>query len=145
MRRLFNAGITMAVLSGCSAYVIPMNPAAERLGPIKVSSVKMSARHGPVSIKMGDGEVLTGEYWGAFSFAQNLGFSNRNDAARRDARDFHLSGNAASIRSVMDDGAVRIVANGPRTQILCRGKSGPLGYGEADCQTSDGAWWAIYW
>jgi hypothetical protein len=145
MYRLLIAGAMATVLSGCSAYVIPMNPAAERLGPIEVSSVRMGSTHGPVTVKVGDGEVLTGEYWGAFSLAQNLDFDRRSDVDHHDPRDFHLSGNAAAITSVMGHGPVRIVANGPKTQIQCQGRSGRRGYGEADCQTIDGAWWAIYW
>ena len=145
MRRLLILGVLALTLGGCSAYVIPINPAAERLGPIKVSSVRMGATHGPVTIRMGDGEVLTGEYSGSYSLSQSLGFANHDDLGQSEPRVFGFSGDASSGGLRIDQGPVHFVATGPKTQILCRGRSGPMGYGDAECQTIDGAWWAINW
>jgi hypothetical protein len=129
----------------CTAHVIPINPSAERLGPIEVSSILMGASRGPVTIKMGDGEVLTGEYWGAYSFARSLGFADRGDIGSDRTRDFGFSRHTSSGRLRINEGTVHIVAIGPKTEILCRGRSGVMGYGDAECQTIDGARWAIYW
>jgi len=145
MRRLLIPGVMVLTLGGCSAHVIAMNPASERLGPIKVSSVRMGATHGPVTVKMGDGEVLTGEYWGTYSLAQSLGFANGGDLGQSEPRAFGFSGNASPRGLRINDGPVHFVVNGPKTKILCRGRSGSMGYGDAECQTIDGAWWVIYW
>jgi hypothetical protein len=144
MRGLLSIVIVAVGLGGCSAHVIPMNPSAERLGPIEVSSIRMGAPRGPVTIKMGDGEILTGEYWGAFTLRRSLGFTDRTDVGSDNARDFGFSGHSPR-RLRINDGPLHIVANGPRTQILCRGRSGVMGYGDAECQTLNGDLWAIYW
>jgi hypothetical protein len=44
---------------------------------------------------------------------------------------------------VICDGPVQFVARGPKTQMLCRGMSNPMGHGNGECQTYDGAVWAI--
>jgi hypothetical protein len=145
MRRMLSIGIMTIGLGGCGTYVIPLNPSAERLGPIEVSSIRMSAPRGPITIQMGDGEILTGEYWGAYSLAQNLGLPNHTDVGSDNTQPFGFSDHPSPSRLRINDGPVHIVAIGPKTEILCRGRSGPMGYADAECQTVDGALWAIYW
>jgi hypothetical protein len=94
---------------------------------------------------MGDGEVLTGEYWGAYSLRQNLGFTDPNAVDYGNTPYFGFSRHTSSNGLRINDGPVHIVANGPKTEILCRGRSGVMGYGDAECQTANGDLWAVYW
>jgi hypothetical protein len=125
--------IALMVLSGCAntdtADVFPTNAAAKQLGPVKASFVRTGTGRGPVTFTMGDGEVLTGEYRVAFGSAVGMAFSGA------------WSGSAI----VIADGPVQFVATGPKTQILCRGQSTTMGHGNGQCQTYDGAVWAISW
>lgn len=118
-------------LSGCSdtADVFPMNAAAKSYGPIKASFVRTGTGQGPVTITMADGEVLTGQY--RVAFGSSVGFA--------------FSGTHSASAIVIGDGPVQFVATGPKTQILCRGTSSTMGHGNGECQTYDGAVWAISW
>jgi len=78
---------------------------------------------------MADGEVLTGEYRVAFGAAEGFAFSGVHSAS--------------SI--VIGEGPLQFVARGPKTEVLCRGTSSPFGHGSGQCQTYDGAVWAISW
>jgi hypothetical protein len=126
-----NARIAKIALSGCSdpADTFPMNDAAQRLGPIKASSVRTGVGRGPVTITMADGEVLTGQYRVAFGSSVGMAFSEAKSASAL----------------VISDGPVQFVATGARTQILCRGTSSAMGHGNGECQTYDGAIWALSW
>ena len=46
---------------------------------------------------------------------------------------------------VITSGPVQFVATGPKTQILCRGFSSTMGHGSGQCQTYEGAVWAVSW
>jgi hypothetical protein len=76
---------------------------------------------------MADGEVLTGEYRVAFGTSVGMAFSGAQSASAL----------------VITDGPVQFVATGPKTQMLCRGTSTTMGHGNGECQTYDGAVWAI--
>ncbi len=119
------------LLGGCSdkADTFPMNAAARDLGLMKVSFVRTGIGRGPVTITMADGEVLNGEYRVAFG------------GASATAAFGPWTGSAV----VISDGPVQFVATGPRTQVLCRGTSSPFGHGTGQCQTFDGAIWAVSW
>ena len=78
---------------------------------------------------MGDGEVLTGHYRVAFGTSQG----------------YAMSGPWSASALVITVGPVQFVASGPRTQILCRGTSSTLGHGNGQCQTYEGALWAVNW
>lgn len=124
----------LMLLSGCTGVVdtadtFPMNDAAHRLGPLKVSFVRTGIGRGPVTITMADGEVLKGEYRVAFSSSSAMAFS----------------GAWSSSALVISDGPVQFVATGPKTQLLCRGRSSTMGHGNGECQTFEGAVWAISW
>jgi hypothetical protein len=71
--------VALMVLSGCAttdtAAVSPLNAAAKQLGPVTASFVRTGTGRGPVTITMGDGEVLTGEYRVAFGSAVGTAFS----------------------------------------------------------------------
>jgi hypothetical protein len=131
----FAALVATLTGSGCAvsvtdtADVFPMNAAAQRLGPVEASFVRTGSGRGPVTIHMADGEVLTGEYRVAFGSSTGTTFSTT------------WSGSAIVVR----EGPVQFVARGPKTQILCRGTSTPLGHGNGECQTYEGAVWAISW
>jgi hypothetical protein len=120
----------MAV-AGCSdsADVFPMNEPAKRLGPIKISFLRTGIGSGPVTITMADGEVLTGGYRVAFGGAVGTAFA----------------GGTSASAIIIQDGPVQFVAAGPKTQILCRGNSSPFGHGNGQCQTFEGAVWAVSW
>ena len=121
----------LAGLCGCtdSADIFPLNAAAQRLGPVKGSFVRTGAGRGPVTITMASGEVLRGEYRVAFGSAIGTAFSGTRSASA----------------IVISDGPVQFVMTGPRTQMLCRGTSSTMGHGNGQCQTFDGAMWAISW
>ena len=122
---------TLFVLCGCAdtADIFPLNPEAQKLGPVKATFVRTGIGRGPVTVTMGDGEVLTGEYRVAFGSAQGFGFSGTHSASA----------------IVITDGPVQFVVNGPKTQLLCRGTSSTMGHGRGQCQTFGGALWAISW
>jgi hypothetical protein len=117
--------------SACTdaADVFSMNAAAHARGRLKVSFVRTGVGRGPVTITMADGEILTGEYRVAFGGSYVMAFSGA------------LSASAI----VIADGPVQFVARGPRTEVLCRGTSTPAGHGNGECQTFDGAVWAVSW
>lgn len=119
------------MLAGCTdtADVFPLNLEAQQLGPLKATFVRTGVGRGPVTVTMGDGEVLTGEYRVAFGSAEGFGFSGTHYASAL----------------VITDGPVQFVLNGPKTQLLCRGTSTTMGHGSGQCQTFDGALWAISW
>ena len=127
----FLSMVCLAGLAGCAATAdtFPLNDAAKRLGPVHVSFVRNGIGRGPVTITMADGEVLTGEYRVAFGSSAAFGFSGAHSASA----------------IVISDGPVQFVATGPKTQMLCRGTSTPTGSGNGQCQTYDGAVWAVSW
>jgi hypothetical protein len=136
MRARTGVGAAIAIaflisLGACtdSADVFPMNDAAKRLGPLRASFVRTGIGRGPVTITMGDGEVLTGEYRAAFGGTVGTA----------------VAGPWSATSIVITNGPVQFVATGPRTQILCRGTRTPMGHGSGQCQTFDGAVWAISW
>jgi hypothetical protein len=130
MRTLL-AAVLLLGLCGCtdSADVFPMNDAAHQIGRIKVSFVRTGVGRGPVTITMPDGEILTGQYRVAFGSSVGMAFSGGRSASAL----------------VIGDGPVQFVATGPKTEILCRGTSTPMGSGNGQCQTYEGAVWAVSW
>jgi hypothetical protein len=137
MRFLQPAALAVALLigsAGCTARtdtadVFPMNAAAQWLGPVQASFVRTGTGRGPVTFTMADGEVVAGEYRVAFGGSVGTTFSGA------------WSASAIVIR----DGPVQFVARGPKTQMLCRGTSNPMGHGNGECQTYEGAVWALSW
>jgi hypothetical protein len=112
-----------------SADVFPLNAAAHQLGPVKASFVRTGVGRGPITMTMADGEELKGEYRVAFSSSVGMAFS----------------GTRSSSALLIGDGPVQLVATGPKTQMLCRGTSSTMGHGNGECQTYEGALWAINW
>src|SRR5664279_3806291 len=123
--------VLLIVLSGCTDSVdtFPLNAAAQRLGPIKVSFVRTGTGRGPVTFTMADGEVLTGEYRVAFGSSVGMAFA----------------GPYSATALAITDGPIQFVATGPKTQILCRGTSSTMGHGNGQCQTYEGAIWNLSW
>ena len=123
--------VVLVVLGGCTDTVdtFPMNDAARQRGPLRASFVRTGIGRGPVTITMADGEVLTGEYRVAFGGGSAFAFSGSRSASAL----------------VITDGPVQFVATGPRTQMLCRGISTTMGHGQGQCQTYEGAVWAVSW
>ena len=112
-----------------TADTFPLNPAARQIGEPKVSFVRTGIGRGPVTITMPDGEVLTGEYRVAFGGGEA----------------FTFAGGQTASTLLITDGPLQFVARGPKTQLLCRGTSTPFGSGSGQCQTVDGAVWAVSW
>lgn len=127
----FVAAFSLVSLSACtdSADTFPMNAAAQQAGPLKVQFVRTGVGNGPVTITLGDGEVLKGRYRVAFNESEGFAFSGPYSASS----------------VVISGGPVQFVATGPTTQILCRGSSSTSGHGNGQCQTFDGAVWAVSW
>lgn len=131
MKKLVLALGVFIVLSGCTgtADVFPLNNAAKQLGPVHATFVRTGVGSGPVTITMASGEVLKGTYKVAFGSAEEFGFSGAQEHSDL----------------LITDGPVQFVATGPNTQMLCRGTSSTMGHGNGECQTYDGALWAIDW
>ncbi|MCW2317618.1 hypothetical protein M2322_003182 [Rhodoblastus acidophilus] len=129
--RLLAYAFLATLLSGCNdtADTFPLNDAAKRLGPVRVDFVRTGIGSGPVTITMADGEVLAGNYRVAFGATQGFAFSGGHSASAL----------------IISDGPVQFVATGPKTQILCRGQSTTAGHGSGECQTYEGALWAVSW
>ena len=129
--RLVLAGILAFTLAGCAATAdtFPLNSAAKQAGPLKVEFDRTGVGSGPVRITMADGEVLTGQYRVAFGTTAGFAFSGAYSASAL----------------IISDGPVQFVATGPKTQILCRGQSSTAGHGNGQCQTYEGALWAVSW
>ena len=128
--------LVLPILAGCAvapvtdtADVFPLNAGAQRLGPVQASFIRTGTGRGPVTIRMADGEVLTGKYRVAFGSSAGTAFSGT------------WSGSAMVVR----EGPVQFVARRPKTRILCRGTSTSLGHGNGKFQTYDGAVWAMSW
>ena len=133
-RELQGAAIAVAIsvgLSSCAdtADTFALNVQAKKLGPLKLAFERTGLGRGPVTITMADGEVLTGEYRVAFGASEWFAFSGAHSANGL----------------VIGDGPVQFVARGPKTELLCRGTSSPMGHGNGQCQTFDGAVWAVSW
>ena len=128
MLRIVIAGICVG-LTGCmdTADTFPLNSAAKQIGSPKVEFARTGVGSGPVTITMPDGEVLKGTYRVAFGAAEGFAFSGAQMATAL----------------VITDGPVQFVANGPKTQVLCRGTSSVAGHGSGQCQNADGAIWAV--
>ncbi len=126
--------IALAVCCGLAACTdtadtFPLNDAAKKLGPVQVSFERTGIGSGPVTITMADGEVLKGRYRVAFGGGEAFAFSGGQSASAL----------------VITDGPVQFVASGPKTQMLCRGASSTMGHGNGQCQTYEGALWAVNW
>jgi len=121
----------LIALGACAttADTFPLNDAAQRDGPIRVEFVRTAAGRGPVTITMADGEVLKGGYRVAFGTGEEFGFAGRSSATPL----------------LITNGPVLFVANGPKTEIVCRGNSSTMGLGSGQCQTYDGAVWGMSW
>jgi len=121
----------LIALGACAttADTFPLNDAAQRDGPIRVEFVRTSVGRGPVTITMADGEVLRGGYRVAFGTGEDFGFAGRSSASPL----------------LITNGPVLFVANGPETQIVCRGNSSMMGPGSGQCQTDEGAVWGMSW
>lgn len=131
MKRLFVALAALAGLGGCAdtADTFPLNAAAKQIGVLKINFERTGVARGPITITMPDGEILKGEYRVAFGGGAGMAFSGANSATAL----------------VITDGPVQFVASGPKTQILCRGTSSAMGHGNGQCQTYEGAVWAVSW
>ena len=125
------AAVLAVALAGCadSADVFPLNAAAKQLGPVNVSFVRTGMGRGPVTITMADGEVLTGEWRVASSGGMAFAFS----------------GGQSATAMAVGSGNVQFVARGPKTEMLCRGDASAFGHGNGQCQTYEGALWAVSW
>jgi hypothetical protein len=123
--------ILAAAAAGCTdtGDAFPLNDAAKRLGPMQFSFVRTGVGSGPVTITMADGEVLYGRYRVAFGGGETFAFS----------------GHSTATAIAVTGGPVRIIATGPKTQMLCRGSSSGGGHGGGQCQTYEGALWAVSW
>jgi len=121
----------LVALAGCAGTgeSFPLNNAAQQRGPLQISFIRTGIGHGPITITMQDGEVLKGEW------KVNSGVSEG----------FAFSGGQTATALAITGGSVQFIVTGPKTQILCRGDTGGGGHGSGQCQTYDGAIWAVDW
>lgn len=118
-----------ALLSACtsSADVFPLNPKAQVIGDPQISFVREGIDRGPVKAVMPSGEQLQGYYRVARSGDVAMAFS----------------GGQTATAIGMGEGGVQFVLRGPQTEMLCRGSVSLGGHGNGECQTVDGAVWAV--
>jgi len=76
---------------------------------------------------MPTGEVLKGHY----------------NVARDGGLAMAFSGGKTATAIGIGSGGVQFVARGPSTEILCRGSVSIGGHGNGECQTVEGAVWAV--
>jgi hypothetical protein len=130
-RRIRTALYLTAIISvaACTsnADVFPLNDSAKKIGDPTIEFVRQGTDSGPVTITMPDGEVLHGYY----RVARNGGIA------------MAFSGGQSATAIGFGSGGVQFVAKGPRTEILCRGSVSFSGHGNGECQTVDGAVWAV--
>lgn len=132
VRIMAAATLAMALATGaCTGYadVFPLNQSARQLGTPRISFVRQGTDSGPVTVTMPDGEILMGTYR-----VNRRGFVGMAFSGARSATAMGFAG-----------GSVQFVANGPRTQMLCRGDGGGFGHGNGECETTTGALWAVSW
>lgn len=112
-------------LAACNsqARVYPLDPSAMQAGAPKIEFTRMGLSHGPVTVTMPSGEILTGEYQVEENAALGFGFAG---AASASAIAF------GSGRPVV------LSAVGPHTVINCTGSADIGGHGFGECQTSQG-------
>jgi len=124
------SAVALVVLAACtsSAGVFPLNDAAKAIGSPQIDFVREGLDQGPVTITMPSGEILKGHYYVARSgeFA---------------AASFSNGQNASAI--ALGGGGVQFVARGPMTEMLCQGSVSLGGHGNGECQTENGAVWAV--
>jgi hypothetical protein len=125
----FLAFAALALLAACtdSADVFPLNDAAHRIGDPKIQFVRQGTDSGPVTITMPNGELLHGHY----------------NVARNGDMAMAFSGGQTATAIGVGDGGVQFVARGPSTELLCRGSVSFGGHGNGQCQSVEGAIWAI--
>lgn len=128
--RIVAAALLVFALGACTDYadVFPLNDAARRIGTPRLTFTRAGDR-GPVTITMPDGEALIGTYR-----VNRSGFVATA-----------FSGTRSATAVGVGPGSVQFVANGPRTQMLCRGDGGGFGHGSGECETTMGALWAVSW
>jgi hypothetical protein len=131
-RRLIQPGIwivALPLLSGCTstADVFPLNASARAIGDPDIKFVREGIDQGPVTATMPDGEVLHGHY----------------RVARDGGMAMVFSGGQTATAIGEGGGGVQFVLRGPRTEMLCRGSVSFGGHGNGECQTEDGALWAV--
>ena len=123
--------VCCAVLGACTdtADTFPLNAEAKALGPMHVAFVRTGIGRGPVTGTMADGEIRKGEWRVA---------SGGGEA-------FTFSGGHTASTMLVTGGNVQFVMTGPKTQMLCRGDASASGHGSGQCQTYEGALWAVSW
>jgi hypothetical protein len=121
--------VALSLLSACTstADIFPLNASARAIGDPDIKFVREGIDQGPVTATMPDGEVLHGHYRVARDGGMVMAFSG---------------GQTATAIGEGGDG-VQFVLRGPRTKMLCRGSVSFGGHGNGQCETEDGALWAV--
>jgi hypothetical protein len=121
--------VALSLLSACTstADIFPLNASARAIGDPDIKFVREGIDQGPVTATMPDGEVLHGHY----------------RVARDGGMVMAFSGGQTATAIGEGGGGVQFVLRGPRTEMLCRGSVSFGGHGSGECQTEDGALWAV--
>jgi hypothetical protein len=121
--------VALGLLSACTstADIFPLNASARAIGDPDIKFVREGIDQGPVTATMPDGEVLHGHY----------------RVARDGGMVMAFSGGQTATAISKGGGGVQFVLRGPRTEMLCRGSVSFGGHGSGECQTEDGALWAV--
>ena len=128
-RRVDRPLIHIGQLQACTstADIFPLNASARAIGDPDIKFVREGIDQGPVTATMPDGEVLHGHY----------------HVARDGGMVMAFSGGQIATAIGEGGGGVQFVLRGPRTEMLCRGSVSFGGHGNGECQTEDGALWAV--
>jgi hypothetical protein len=127
MRRMV-VGLALLGLAGCSGggTLSPMNPAAMAMGR-PVMSFENYGGHGPVTVKMPNGEVLTGSWRTVDNAAVGVAFAG---------------GQSASALAVGTGNTFATAVGPDGTTINCRVQAS-FGHGAGTCQSPTGAVWQV--
>lgn len=131
--------LVLPMVAGCarSADIVPLNDAANAVGIPKMDLQLYGTGHGPVTVTMPDGEVLTGHYrlmlGGAVATGFGTAYGPRGTA--------FATGSSTIIPT---SGAFALQAVGNRgTTIACQGTAGGMGHGTMACATNHGAQYQV--
>lgn len=118
----------VAFAGGCTdtADMFPMNEQAQAMGTPHVE-FRRGLPHGPVTVTMPTGEVLTGSFQVAIGGGTVTAFG---------------AGGSATAVGVSAGGNFFAAASGPKTSLVCRGNVS-FGHGGGECRTQNGALYQI--
>jgi len=130
-------GLLVLVACARSADVMPLNEAANAVGIPKFDMVLYGTGHGPVTVTMPNGEVLTGHYLLMIGGAVATGFGTAVGP-----RGTSMATGTSTIMPMQSPFVLQAVGD-RGTTIACQGTAGGMGHGSMTCTTNHGAQYQV--